>query len=95
MGLLDDIKKEQNYTLTENGALAYVDSNFNIPDAAAKCPLEFYGTKGSITALGTLSQDEGGSVEILVCEEDTGYDAQQNRSLVKPVKLNGLKKLKN
>ena len=28
MGLLDDIKKEQNYTLTENGALAY-DSTQN------------------------------------------------------------------
>jgi predicted dehydrogenase len=71
----------------ENGALAYVDSNFNIPDAAAKCPLEFYGTKGSITAIGTLAQEEGGIVEILACEEETGYDAQQNRSLVKPVEL--------
>ena len=71
----------------ENGALAYVDSNFNIPDAAAKCPLEFYGTKGSITAIGTLAQEEGGTVEILVCEDDAGYDAQQNRSLVKPMTI--------
>jgi predicted dehydrogenase len=65
-----------------NGALAYVDSNFNIPDAAAKCPLEFYGTKGSIIATGTLGQDEAGTVEILATSDDTGYDAQQNRSLV-------------
>ena len=70
-----------------NGALAMVDSNFNIPDAAAKCPLEFYGTKGSMIAVGTLSQDEGGSVEVLVSGNDAGYDAQQNRSLVEPMKL--------
>ncbi len=71
----------------ENGALAYVDVNFNIPDAAAKCPIEFYGTKGSIIATGTLSQVEGGTVEILACPEDVGYDAQQDRSLVEPIKL--------
>ena len=71
----------------ENGALAYVDSNFNIPDAAAKCPLEFYGTKGSIIAVGTLGQDEAGTVEILACDDSVGYDAQQNRSLVTPLKL--------
>ena len=70
-----------------NGALAYVDANFNIPDAAAKCPLEFYGTKGSIIAVGTLGQDEGGNVEVLACPESAGYDAQQNRSLVEPIKL--------
>ena len=68
-----------------NGALAYVDANFNIPDAAAKCPLEFYGTKGSIIAIGTLSQVEGGTVEILACPEAKEYDAQQDRSLVEPV----------
>ena len=71
----------------ENGALAYVDSNFNIPDAAAKCPLEFYGTKGSIIAVGTLGQDEAGTVEVLACDDAAGYDAQQNRSLVKPIEL--------
>ena len=70
-----------------NGALAMVDSNFNIPDAAAKCPLEFYGTKGSMIAVGTLSQVEGGEVEILVSDDTAEYDAQQNRSLVKPIKL--------
>jgi len=70
-----------------NGALALVDNNFNIPDAAAKCPLEFYGTKGSMIAVGTLSQEEGGSVEVLVSNDAAGYDAQQNRSLVEPMKL--------
>ena len=71
----------------ENGALAYVDCNFNIPDSAAKCPLEFYGTKGSMVAIGTLSQEEGGSVEILACPEKVGYDAMQDRSLVEPISL--------
>ncbi|MBR2465254.1 MAG: Gfo/Idh/MocA family oxidoreductase [Clostridia bacterium] len=71
----------------ENGALAFVDSNFNIPDAAAKCPLEFYGTKGSIIATGTLGQDEAGTVEVLTAGDDTEYDAQQQRSLVKAENL--------
>lgn len=71
----------------ENGALAFVDSNFNIPDAAAKCPLEFYGTKGSIIATGTLGQDEAGTVEVLTAGDDTGYDAQQQRSLVRAEEL--------
>ncbi len=70
-----------------NGAVAYVDANFNIPDAAAACPLEFYGTKGSIIASGTLGQDEGGKVQVLACPADAGYDAQQNRSLVEPIEL--------
>ena len=70
-----------------NGSLAYVDVNFNMPDSAAKCPLEFYGTKGSIIATGTLSQVEGGEVQVLACPEVAGYDAQQDRSLVEPVAL--------
>lgn len=37
-----------------NGAHAYVDVNFNIPDSAAQSRLEIYGTKGSIIADGTL-----------------------------------------
>jgi len=67
----------------ENGALACVESNFNIPDAAAKCPLEIYGTKGSLIALGTLGQEEGGSVELRVCDGNAGYDALQSRGPVR------------
>ena len=66
-----------------NGALAYVDSNFNVPDAAAKCPLEFYGTKGSITAVGTLGQSERGTVELISADDGSGYDANQNRGEMK------------
>ena len=72
----------------ENGALAMVDANFNIPDAAAKCKLEIYGTKGSIMAEGTISQVEGGDVSILISDDALGYDAAQNREELVPVKLN-------
>jgi len=71
----------------ENGAYAYVDVNFNIPDAAAICRLEFYGTRGSMRAEGTLSQVEGGTLTVLLSDE-AGYDAQQNRNDVEPVEVN-------
>lgn len=64
----------------ENGAVAYVDANFNIPDSAARCKLEFYGTKGSIFAQGTMSQVEGGEIEVLCSDPSVGYDANQNRN---------------
>ncbi len=69
----------------ENGAIGYVDANFNIPDAAAKCKIEFYGTKGSIFAQGTISQVEGGEIEVLCADDAAGYDANQNRNDVVPM----------
>ncbi len=72
----------------ENGAIAYVDANFNIPDAAAKCKIEFYGTKGSIFAQGTISQVEGGEIEVLCAGETGGYDASQNRGEIEPLAIN-------
>ena len=71
----------------ENGAIAYVDANFNIPDAAAKCKIEFYGTKGSIFAQGTISQVEGGEIEVLCADDSAGYDANQDRNEVTPVDI--------
>ena len=71
-----------------NGATAYVDANFNIPDAAAKCKIEFYGTKGSIFAQGTISQVEGGEIEVLCTDDSAGYDANQDRGEVKPLAIN-------
>lgn len=70
-----------------NGAVAYVDANFNIPDAAAKCKMEFYGTKGSIFAQGTVSQVEGGEMEVLCTGDAMGYDAAQNRDDVVPMEI--------
>lgn len=71
----------------DNGALAMVDANFNIPDAAAKCKLEIYGTKGSIMAEGTVSQVEGGEVKVLISDDSLGYDASQNREDLVAVNL--------
>ena len=70
-----------------NGAIAYVDANFNIPDAAAKCKIEFYGTKGSIFAQGTISQVEGGEIEVLCADSSAGYDATQDRNDVAPLEV--------
>jgi predicted dehydrogenase len=62
-----------------NGAYSYVDANFNIPDAAARCKLEIYGTKGSLLAEGTIGQVEGGKLEALISDDKLGYDSQQER----------------
>lgn len=70
-----------------NGAVAYVGANFNIPDEIAKCALEFYGTAGCLTAVGTLSQIETGTVELVCGNSDAEYDAQQNRTMAEPVKI--------
>ena len=80
---------DQSSTLMEleNGAYAYVDANFNIPDAAAKCRMEIYGSRGSMLAEGTIGQVEGGTIQV-VLTEDSGYDAQQNRNDVTPVEIN-------
>ncbi len=72
-----------------NGSVAYVDSNFNIPDAASVAKLEIYGTKGSIVATGTLAQDEVGDVKILISDDSLGYDASQVRGEIVPLSLEG------
>lgn len=63
----------------DNGAYAYVDANYNIPDATAHSRLEIYGTKGSILAEGTISQVEGGKIDVTI-DEQGDYDAQQDRN---------------
>ncbi len=69
----------------DNGAFAYVDANFNIPDAAARCRLEIYGTKGSMLAEGTISQVEGGKLDVVLSDDTLAYDASQDRVDVAPV----------
>jgi len=62
----------------DNGAHGYVDANYNIPDDAAECRLEIYGTKRSLLASGTIGQVEGGKL-LLTASEDAGYSAIQDR----------------
>ena len=73
----------------DNGSVAYVDSNFNIPDAASVAKLEIYGTKGSIVAQGTLALAEVGNVDILISDDSLEYDASQARGELKPLSLEG------
>ena len=73
----------------ENGSTAFVDSNFNIPDAASVAKLEIYGTKGSIVASGTLAQAEVGTVNILISDDSLAYDANQERNEIVPLSLEG------
>ncbi len=53
----------------ENGSLFTIEANFNIPDSIGGCKFEIYGTKGRISATGTIAQEEIGNVE-LVKEEN-------------------------
>lgn len=71
----------------ENGAICHIESNFNIPDAAARGRLEIYGTKGSMLAEGTISQAEGGKLDVMISDDSLGYDAQQDRNDVEPLKV--------
>jgi predicted dehydrogenase len=63
----------------ENGTLCHVDAHFNIPDDAASCRFEVYGTSGSMFAEGTISQVEGGTLSVLCVPDDLSYDAKQQR----------------
>ncbi len=71
----------------DNGSYGYVDANFNIPDAAARCRLEIYGTKGSMLAEGTISQVEGGKLDVVLSDDSLGYNAQQDRNDVSSVDI--------
>lgn len=71
----------------DNGAICHVESNFNIPDAAARGRLEIYGTKGSMLAEGTISQAEGGKLEVMISDDSLTYDAQQDSNNVEPIKI--------
>lgn len=71
----------------ENGALCNIESHFNIPDAAARGRFEIYGTKGSMLAEGTISQIEGGKLEVMISDDSLEYDAQQDRNDVEPMKV--------
>ncbi len=62
----------------ENGALCVVQSNFNIPDEAAKWRLEFFGTKGRLLGDNVIGQADGGSLDAIFLEGAKGYDARQD-----------------
>lgn len=67
----------------ENGCQCVVQSNFNIPDEAAKWRLEFFGDQGRLAGENVIGQIDGGTLDALFCGEVGGYDAQQNTKDIK------------
>jgi predicted dehydrogenase len=65
----------------ENGAFAYIDAFFNIPDEASENRLEIYGTGGCALSSGTIGQSGGGSCSI-VYSNSGAYNKNQNRGIV-------------
>ena len=78
----------------QNGAHCVVQSNFNIPDDAAKWRLEVFGTRGRLLGDGIIGQTDGGSVDAMFLGDVSGYDAQQDgkraESTTLPVTLGNL-----
>ena len=66
----------------ENGAQCVVQSNFNIPDEAAKWRLEVFGDQGRLLGEGVIGQVDGGTLDALFLGPQGGYDAQQNTKRV-------------
>ena len=80
---IHDYKSEDSAVATlffENGALAVVDTFFCIPDNSSKNVLELYGSRGSILAKNTIGQGDRGEMIAYLEEEDSGYNAQQERA---------------
>lgn len=67
----------------ESGAHGTVDCFFCIPDEASRTRLEVYGSKGAILTEGTIGQSQGGKVEGYFAEAVGGYDAAQNKDVVR------------
>lgn len=65
-----------------NGAQCVVQSNFNVPDGAAKWRLEFFGDQGRLCGDGVIGQVDGGALDALFLGEQGGYDAQQDAKRV-------------
>ena len=67
----------------ENGCQCVVQSNFNIPDDAAKWRLEFFGDQGRLMGDTVIGQVDGGSLDALFLGEQGSYDAQQDKKDVR------------
>lgn len=67
---------------SKRGVLGHIDVNFNVPDSATSSRMEIYGTKGSLTAEGTLGQEEVGKLKFVYSPQGD-YEAAQNRNITK------------
>lgn len=62
----------------ENGCQCVVQSNFNIPDDAAKWRLEFFGEQGRLLGDNVIGQIDGGNLDALFLEKQGDYNATQD-----------------
>jgi predicted dehydrogenase len=77
----------------ESGAVGVVDALFNVPDDAARNPLEVYGSRGSVVAFGTIGQNSVGELRAVLQTEAKAYDAEQARertpeTIIRPEPVN-------
>ena len=63
----------------ENGTQCVVQSNFNIPDDAAKWRIEVFGDQGRLIGDTVIGQVDGGTLDAMFLGAQSGYDAQQNK----------------
>lgn len=64
----------------ENGAQCVVQSNFNIPDDAAKWRIELFGDQGRLIGDTVIGQVDGGSLDAMFLGTQGGYNAQQDKT---------------
>lgn len=70
-----------------NGAMCLVQSNFNIPDEAAKWRLEFFGTRGRLLGHNIIGQVDGGTLDAVFLDKVGGYDAKQDAGSAESAQL--------
>jgi predicted dehydrogenase len=64
----------------EGGAQCVVQTNFNIPDEAAKWRLEFFGTRGRLLGDTVIGQNDGGVLNAVFMEKNKEYDPAQDHN---------------
>ena len=62
----------------ENGCQCVVQTNFNVPDDAAKWRFELFGDQGRLLGQNVIGQIDGGEVDAMFLGEQGGYNAQQD-----------------
>ena len=62
-----------------NGTQCVVQSNFNIPDDAAKWRIEIFGDRGRLVGEGIIGQVDGGTLDAMFLGEQGNYNAQQDK----------------
>ena len=73
----------------ENGAQCVVQSNFNIPDEVARWRVEFFGTRGRLMGDTMIGQIDGGKLNAVFLEKNTGYSSEQTHVDLEGLEIEG------